>query len=183
LKNVSNTYVSLQNELSSHDLVMPLLEHLNLTHNRFWGTIPFDLDTKNHSSLLRTLDLTENVGLNGLFPNISLMSNAEIIRIGRTAMMGNLPEDLSQLTRLKQLELFAMDYISGIIPKIDALTSLEILLISLNGIQGRFSPNFRYLSLLGKLPKNWSPKVYNITHKKESRETSDEFTVIIRVNT
>jgi hypothetical protein len=132
---------------------MLLLGLLNLSQNRFWGTLPSPLGLQNHSNSLQIFDVSQNVGLDGLFPDISLLSNMEVLHIGRTAMIGNLPYDLSRLTRLKSLKLYAMDAVTGMIPDIDTLTSLTTLLIVLNGIQGQFFPNLRKLSSLGKKSK------------------------------
>lgn len=115
--------------------------HVDLSHNRFGGTVGFKLSNSSHvfpSSSIRVLNLSNNRFSNTV--RLSGFSKLEILDVSRNNLR-NLPFGLEKLSNLKHLVVSKCN-ISGNLKPISVLHSLEYLDVSGNSMTGNFPSDF-----------------------------------------
>ncbi|XP_038895445.1 calmodulin-binding receptor kinase CaMRLK [Benincasa hispida] len=119
---------------------IPTLAHVDLSHNRFGGTVGFKLSNSSHvfPSSIRVLNLSNNRFSNTV--RLSGFSKLEILDLSRNNLR-NLPFGLERLSNLKHLVVSRCN-ISGNLKPISVLHSLEYLDVSGNSMTGNFPSDF-----------------------------------------
>ena len=107
---------------------------LELSDNKLSGTLlPASLGSL--TSLI-TLDLSDNRGLGGTIPDLSALTNLEVLSLGGNQFSGPIP-DLSALTSLTTLSL-RDNQLTGAIPEeLSDLNQLDVLYLDDNRLSGR----------------------------------------------
>ncbi|MED6148454.1 hypothetical protein PIB30_053338 [Stylosanthes scabra] len=169
LKNMSNLQVldlsgnSLQGQVPNMLWASPNLLVLNLSRNRFGGTIAFNnqLKTRNgtvSSSSLQVLNLSHNRLTNQV--HLSGFTNLKTLDLSHNNL-GALPWGFQNLTKLQHLDLSNCN-IKGAVKQISSLHSLTYLDLSNNTLNGTFPSDFPPLNTI---------KFLNISHNNFIKST------------
>ncbi|KAJ7968719.1 putative Receptor kinase [Quillaja saponaria] len=157
---------SLQGSVPSWFWAISSLVEVNLSKNRFGGTIGFESTSRNGSfSLIQVLNLSSNrftnlVHLSG-FPKLKILDISHNV-------LGKFPSGFANLTKLQQLNLSSCR-ISGDVKPIAVLHSLKYLDLSNNSMNGTFPSDFPPLNNLNFLNvsiNNFSGLVKSYNYQK-----------------
>lgn len=124
------------------------LVHVNLSNNKFGGTIGFKPISGNWStSPIQTLNLSTNRFTNAV--RLSGFPSLRVLDLSHNAL-GSLPSGLTNLTKLEHLDISACE-IWGSIKPISVIRSLKFLDVSVNSLNGTFPSDFPPLANLSFL--------------------------------
>ncbi|XP_050138233.1 receptor-like protein 2 isoform X1 [Malus sylvestris] len=151
------------------------LTSFNVHNNSFSGLIPSSLCL--HSSpLIRLLDFSLNAFNGSISPGLGECSKLQIFRAGNNILLGLLPKDIYNATKLKEIAFPSNSLHGAISEKIFNLTNLEILDISFNQLSGVLPLHFGKLSKLKLLALDYNhfegslpPSLMNCTNIVEIR--------------
>lgn len=129
-----------------HVANLSFLVSLNISGNRFHGTLPNELW---HLPRLRIIDLSSNSISGNLFDDIcNSLTELESFDVSSNQITGQLPSSLGDCSKLKRLSV-SFNELTGRIPQnIGNLTELMELYLNGNNLQGRIPPSLFYHSLL-----------------------------------
>ncbi|XP_030964906.1 receptor-like protein EIX2 [Quercus lobata] len=145
------SFNSLQGTIPYNFVNLRNLEHLDLSENPYiTGNLPSFLG---NLCKLKTLSLkSTNIGGNigGFLGHFStcLNSSLEFVDLSLNELLGNIPDSLGRLERLKYLNLYYNHFGSSIPPSIGNLSSLQQLDLSFNEMNGTIPESFGQLSKL-----------------------------------
>jgi hypothetical protein len=118
----------------------PTLTVLNLSGNKFSGTIPFQSTHSTESILLssqpalRIVDLSSNSLTGPLPPDISNLQKLEFLILMMNELSGEIPSEISKLQALEYLDL-SHNHLTGRIPDMPQ-NGLKVFNVSYNNLQG-----------------------------------------------
>ena len=122
-------------------------EGLGLSFTELTGTIPYDLGRRMRS--LRTLYLDGN-SMTGPLPQSDGLTNLKVLYIGRTQLVGTIPNDWGDLSQLETLILYDIDGMYGTFPStlgnLKKATDLQIFNVPLTGTLPESIGNLTLLS-------------------------------------
>ncbi|GJS28785.1 leucine-rich repeat-containing protein [Tanacetum coccineum] len=133
LSNPDDQYDGLEGEISLSLLNLTYLNHLSLSKNSFYGTIPKFIGSMTH---LTHLDLGQN-HLSGTIPeSIGNMTHLTYLDLGENYLTGTIPESIGNMTHLTHLDL-GQNYLTGTVPEsIGNMTHLTHLDLGQNNLTG-----------------------------------------------
>lgn len=162
LRSIDLSRNSLEGSVPNWVWGFPSLVHLDLSDNRFGGTVGFNSNSSNvFSSSIRDLNLSNNRFSNSI--RLSGFSRLQILDVSRNNLRF-LPSGLEKLFNLTHLDVSKCN-ISGNLKPISVLRSIEYLDVSGNSMTGNFPSDFPPLGGL---------KFLNVSKNKFKGVISDE---------
>ncbi|KAK3153894.1 hypothetical protein QOZ80_2BG0182910 [Eleusine coracana subsp. coracana] len=124
-------------------MVMPNLEHLNLSSNQFTGSIPPALA---NLTRLQSLVLGSNLLVGGVPPALGAISGLKTLELGNNPLGGTIPAALGKLRSLERVNVSLAQLGSTIPTELSLCTNITVLALAGNKLSGELPPSLARLT-------------------------------------